>query len=111
MPTRASEVIPPCTLFIAGYIENIDAMAVAKACHALGCGRTKPGQPVKLPPGVILDRKPGDLVQEGDSILQVHHDEEISEPVLRSVLETLLDGITLVSQPPTAQSLVIDKVV
>ena len=104
-------MISSCTVFFVGYIENIDAMAVAKACHTLGCGRKKPGHPVKLEPGVILERKPGDLVREGDSLLQVHHDEEISDQILRRVIKSLVDGITLVPHPPPAQSLVIDKVV
>jgi thymidine phosphorylase len=93
-----------------GYLENIDAMAVAKVCHALGCGRTQPGTAVKFEPGVILRRKPGDLVSEGETLLELHH-QEISSGTLASLMSSLEDACIIVKKPPAAKSLIIETVV
>jgi len=42
--------------------------------HGLGCGRKTPGAPIKYHPGIVLRKKPGEKVTEGEVILEVHHD-------------------------------------
>ena len=85
---------------IAGFVEAIDALAVGKVCHALGCGRTQPGQPILYEPGVVLNVKPGDIVNDGDVTLKIHHDG--SENNLKILQQ--LDNAVLIepnfTQPP-----------
>ncbi|CAG7728549.1 unnamed protein product [Allacma fusca] len=93
-----------------GYLENIDAMAVAKVCHALGCGRTQPGMSVKFEPGVVLRKKPGDLVAQGDILMELHN-QEISNGVLVNLIKSLQDACLIVQNPPEPKPLIIETLV
>jgi thymidine phosphorylase len=47
-------------------------MGVARLCHKLGCGRTTPGSNVKFEPGVILLKKPGEAISNGEPLIEIH---------------------------------------
>jgi len=74
-------------------------------CHALGCGRKAPGDPIKYHPGVVLLKKYGDKVETGEAVMEVHHDEE--EPLGME----LLHGSFVITPKANAASPLVIKVI
>ena len=75
----------------AGWVEGIDAMAIARVCLGLGVGRIRLGDSVDRAVGVILEAQVGDRLEEGEPWMVLYHRNEVD----RSTLEGLLDSITL----------------
>ena len=75
----------------AGWVEGIDAMAIARVCLGLGAGRIRLGDSVDHAVGVILEAQVGDRLEEGEPWMVLYHRNEVD----RSALEGLLDSITL----------------
>ena len=75
----------------AGWVEGIDAMAIARVCLGLGAGRIQLGDSVDRAVGVILEAQVGDRLEEGEPWMVLYHRNEVD----RSTLEGLLDSITL----------------
>ena len=75
----------------AGWVEGIDAMAIARVCLGLGAGRIRLGDSVDRAVGVILEAQVGDRLEEGEPWMVLYHRNEVE----RSALEGLLDSITL----------------
>ncbi len=75
----------------AGWVEGIDAMAIARVCLGLGAGRIRLGDSVDRAVGVILEAQVGDRLEEGEPWMVLYHRNEVD----RSTLEGLLDSITL----------------
>jgi pyrimidine-nucleoside phosphorylase len=57
---------------VSGTIRSIDPLLVASAVHSLGGGRLKKGDPIHHGVGVILRCKVGDVVEEGDTLVELH---------------------------------------
>ena len=74
-----------------GWVEDIDAMAIARVCLGLGAGRARLGDSVDRAVGVILEAQVGDRLEEGEPWMVLYHRNEVD----RSTLEGLLDSITL----------------
>ena len=75
----------------AGWVEGIDAMAIARVCLGLGAGRIRLGDSVDRAVGVILEAQVGDRLEEGEPWMVLYHRNEVD----RSTLEGLLDSIAL----------------
>ena len=75
----------------AGWVEGIDAMAIARVCLGLGAGRIRLNDSVDRAVGVILEAQVGDRLEEGEPWMVLYHRNEVE----RSALEGLLDSITL----------------
>ena len=75
----------------AGWVEGIDAMAIARVCLGLGAGRIRLDDSVDRAVGVILEAQVGDRLEEGEPWMVLYHRNEVD----RSTLEGLLDSITL----------------
>ncbi len=74
-----------------GWVEGIDAMAIARVCLGLGAGRIRLGDSVDRAVGVILEAQVGDRLEEGEPWMVLYHRNEVD----RATLEGLLDSITL----------------
>jgi thymidine phosphorylase len=59
-----------------GVLTRLDARAVGVAAWRLGAGRARKGDPVSAGAGVVCLRKPGDPVEPGEPVLELHADEE-----------------------------------
>jgi pyrimidine-nucleoside phosphorylase len=68
---RAPLQLPVCATGI-GYIQNVDARRIAEVALALGAGRTRADQTIDPAVGVMLARKPGDAVREGEPLAVLH---------------------------------------
>jgi len=55
-----------------GYLARIDALEVGLTAMLLGAGRERKGEPIDHAVGVVLHRKVGDYVNEGEPLLTIH---------------------------------------
>lgn len=55
-----------------GYIKSLQAESVGRACITLGGGREKKDSKIDLSVGVVLNKKAGDYVNCGESLLTIH---------------------------------------
>ncbi len=55
-----------------GYVAGIDALAIGRISQALGAGRTTKEDGVDPTAGLVLNKKPGDPVREGDILATVY---------------------------------------
>jgi thymidine phosphorylase len=58
-----------------GVLTRLDAYAVGVAAWRLGAGRARKEDPVSAGAGVVLLAKPGDRVQAGQPLMQLHADD------------------------------------
>jgi pyrimidine-nucleoside phosphorylase len=70
LPRAAAQI--PLAARQAGTIAAIDAETLGRATVTLGAGRATKGEPIDHAVGLVLQRKVGDTVQVGDSLLVVH---------------------------------------
>jgi len=57
----------------AGYLTNLDAELIGRACVILGAGRDRVEDPIDHSVGIMLMAKPGDQLSKGDAILELHY--------------------------------------
>ena len=91
----------------AGYVSRIRAEAVGLVSMGLGGGRTKKGDRIDLSVGVVLHKKLGDAVREGESLATVH---AASEAAVEEAAEKLRQCYDL-SPEPVERPLIVKGVV
>ncbi|MBR5755748.1 MAG: thymidine phosphorylase [Erysipelotrichaceae bacterium] len=62
-----------------GYISDISGRAIGELSMALGAGRMSAEDQIDYSVGIVLDRKIGDRVEEGDVLAHVHHNRELEQ--------------------------------
>ncbi len=91
----------------AGFVTTLDAELVGRASVALGAGRDRVEDPVDPAVGILVAAKPGDRVNAGDPVLELHYRD-------RGRLETAAAlaarAIVIGDQPPAARRLVVGEV-
>lgn len=90
-----------------GYLCRLDALAVGTAAWRLGAGRGRKEDSVSPSAGVVCLRKPGDKVEAGQPVLELHGDEAASFGRARSALE---GAIEVSPEPPQIEPLVIEVI-
>ncbi|MEV6964911.1 thymidine phosphorylase [Hamadaea sp. NPDC051192] len=91
----------------AGHVAGVDAMGVGLAAWRLGAGRARKEDPVSEGAGVLLKVKPGDLVNAGDVLCELHADDPARIP---AALADATGAFTFSDAVVAAQPLVIDRV-
>ena len=71
-----------------GYINNIDAMNIGIASMHLGAGRLKLDDSINHKVGIILNKKPGDYVNNNDVLAYIHSDFELNNDIYNMILES-----------------------
>lgn len=56
-----------------GVVSGLDALSVGRAAGALGGGRSRKDEAIDMGVGVVLHRKVGQEVEEGEALLTVYH--------------------------------------
>ena len=69
---EAAGIVQPVRSLHTGVVAGIDAMEVGLAAVELGAGRARKGDPVDHAVGVVLQKKVGDTVAQGDLLFTVH---------------------------------------
>jgi len=81
-----------------GFVEKISTMALGYGVVELGGGRRTMGAPVDLTVGFVVDVRPGDRVEDGDPLGQVH---AADTDGLQRGLAILKESVTLAVDPPS----------
>jgi thymidine phosphorylase len=91
----------------AGWLGRLDARAVGVAAWRLGAGRARKEDPVSPAAGVICLAKPGDRVERGQPLLELHADAESRFAAAR---EALSAAIEIGPSAPEAGPLVLERI-
>ena len=90
-----------------GWVRRLDARAVGIAAWRLGAGRAAIDDEVSAAAGVVCRAKPGEAVEDGDVVLELHVDDPTR---VSGALAALEGAIEVGHQPPGPQPLVIDRI-
>lgn len=89
-----------------GYVESIDAFALARACVRLGAGRARKEDQIDPRVGVRLLAKVGTAVRPGDGLVEIHAS---SETTLRRELPRIEGSFRLADAEPTPSPVLIER--
>lgn len=82
---QASEVIEVKSI-TSGYVENVEALALGTVSMKLGGGRQKITDPIDYSAGLILNKKVGDYVHQGETLVFVHTNRGLDEELKKDLL-------------------------
>lgn len=71
MPQAAIKLELKCDKDVC-YVENIDALKIAKACKVLGAGREKKSDSIDYSVGVYLNKKYGEKIENGEVFATIY---------------------------------------
>lgn len=83
-----------------GYVRRLDALKVGRAAMALGAGRATKESAIDLAVGVVLKKKVGEAVKEGEALAEVHYN---SKAQLAEALALLRSAYEIADEPPAAR--------
>ena len=90
-----------------GYVQRLDARAVGIAAWRLGAGRARKEDPVSAAAGVVCLAKPGDRVEEGQPVLELHAE----DPDRFAHASEALEGALVVGkEQPEPKPLIIERI-
>lgn len=89
-----------------GSVLNIVADDVGTAAMMLGAGRATKDSKIDLSVGIVLNKKVGDTVEEGESLLTIH----TSSEQIEDVKNKLYESIEITGEPTKAPKLIYDMV-
>ncbi len=89
-----------------GYISGIDALKIGEAAVTLGAGRNKKDDPIDFAAGIVLEKKCGDKIREGDVLAFMHVREKSSEELRAAVDEMIVSAYEYGPEPITAAPLI-----
>jgi pyrimidine-nucleoside phosphorylase len=89
-----------------GYIKEIIAEEIGKAAMMLGAGRQTKDSVIDLSVGIVLHKKVGDFVQDGEALLTIHTNHEKIE----QVKEILYNHIKLSPDPVESPRLILKTI-
>ncbi|MEH1166599.1 thymidine phosphorylase [Micromonospora sp. CPCC 205539] len=90
-----------------GYVAAVDAYAMGVAAWRLGAGRARKEDPVSVPAGVVLHKRPGDAVRAGDPLYELRAEDSARIP---AALAEAARAVRIASTAPTATPLVIERI-
>ncbi|MFI7215253.1 thymidine phosphorylase [Micromonospora maritima] len=90
-----------------GWVAEVDAYAIGVAAWRLGAGRARKEDPVSVPAGVVLHKRPGDRVRVGDPLfeLRAEHAERIP-----AALAEARRAIRVAAEAPEVAPLVVERI-
>lgn len=89
-----------------GVIGSMDAMAVGTVAMQLGAGRETKESTIDLAAGIVLEKKTGDRVKEGDTLAVLHTNKPETDPYA----ERFLEAISIVDESVDVPSLIVDVI-
>jgi thymidine phosphorylase len=98
-----------------GYVTWLDARAVGVAAWRLGAGRARKEDSVSVAAGIRCLAKPGDYVQRGEPVLELHADDPARFDAALEALEGngpagSSSALTVACDPLAVPSLILDQV-
>jgi thymidine phosphorylase len=101
---KTTRIVPASA---SGYLTRLDALGVGVCAWRLGAGRSRKEDSVSESAGVVCRAKPGDAVEEGQPLLELHIDDAARVP---HALEALHGAIQIRPEPPPHHPLVIEVI-
>jgi thymidine phosphorylase len=98
-PLPAAPVVEPVVAGRRGFVGHLDARAVGVAAWRLGAGRARKEDPVSAGAGVRCLVKPGEPVETGQPLLELHTDDASR---LERARDSLSGALEIVDEPPVA---------
>ena len=83
LPTASSVI--PVTATEAGYVEKIDALSIGIAAMKLGAGRATKEDTIAMGVGVVLNKKVGEAINQGDVLAYVHTNQADSQEAIEYI--------------------------
>ncbi|MEU5913151.1 thymidine phosphorylase [Micromonospora sp. NPDC047527] len=90
-----------------GHVAAVDAYAMGVAAWRLGAGRARKEDPVSVPAGVVLHKRPGDAVRAGDPLYELRADDATRIP---AALAEAARAVRIAPAAPAATPLVIERI-
>ncbi|NRA36223.1 MAG: thymidine phosphorylase [Polyangiaceae bacterium] len=90
----------------AGYVVDVDPMALAQLAMQLGAGRQRTDAPIDPAVGIELVKKPGDRVQVGDTLAVLHLPSSTRK---KHWITAALQSFTLRRRPVAVPPLVLER--
>jgi pyrimidine-nucleoside phosphorylase len=90
-----------------GFVTNMAALAIGRAAHVLGAGRSTVGEPVDHGVGAVTLGHVGDQVHEGQPLIELHHR---GGRGLDEALTLSRSAIEIDDRPPAARAKILDEV-
>ena len=90
-----------------GFVTRMAALAIGRAAHVLGAGRSKVGEPVDHGVGAVTLGHVGDQVREGQPLIELHHR---GGRGLDEALTFSRSAIVIDDGPPAARAKILDEV-
>src|SRR5260370_36265762 len=84
-----------------GFLTMVSALSVGIAAWRLGAGRARKEDAVDHAVGIRLLAKPGDYVEQGQPLVELHADHRSR---FAYAIEALRDAVTVGSEPPAVTS-------
>ena len=92
---------------VSGVLGRLDCRSVGIAAWRLGAGRARKEDPVSPSAGIVCLAKPGDPVEAGQPVLELHAEDPSRFAAAR---EALQDALEVSDEPPTPKPLVVDRI-
>ncbi|MDQ3619590.1 MAG: thymidine phosphorylase [Actinomycetota bacterium] len=90
-----------------GFVVDLDARAIGIAAWRLGAGRARKEDPVSPSAGIVCLKKPGDEVEAGEPILELHAD----DPDRFENAVAALDGaVTVGPEQPDPPEMILERI-
>ncbi|HXW05394.1 MAG TPA: thymidine phosphorylase [Vicinamibacterales bacterium] len=90
-----------------GYLAALEAERLGRAAVALGAGRATLTDRIDPAVGIEILVEPGEEVQEGEAVLQVHHR---GGRGLAEALPLIRDAMRVTDAPPAAAPVIVDEI-
>ena len=92
---------------VSGVLGRLDCRSVGIAVWRLGAGRARKEDPVSPSAGIVCLAKPGDPVEAGQPVLELHAEDPSRFAAAR---EALQDALEVSDEPSTPKPLVVDRI-
>ncbi len=86
-----------------GFVKNVEALKVAKACKILGAGRDKKSDPIDYAVGIYLNKKYGERVEKGETYATIYANKQ---ETIKDAENLLKEAYTYSDAAPSQQNLV-----
>jgi thymidine phosphorylase len=90
-----------------GYLTRLDARAVGVAAWRLGAGRARKEDAVSASAGVVILKKPGDEIERGEPVLELHADDPAR---FESATESLAGAIGIGPEKPESRPMILERI-
>ncbi|MFG1887228.1 thymidine phosphorylase [Micromonospora sp. NPDC049051] len=90
-----------------GFVAAVDAYAMGVAAWRLGAGRARKEDPVSVPAGVVLHKRPGQAVRAGDPLYELRAQDAARIPAAR---DDAARAVRIAPVAPAATPLVIERI-